>query len=128
MAIAIVLFLIVVGSVVFHVVTPWWITPLASNWNRMDDTLAITVVICGIFFVAINLFVVYVLWRYRHREGQRAAYEPENHRLERWLIGVSLLARLTPFATGAMYLSDLGFFVSTTLLGLFLATRSLARR
>lgn len=48
--------------------------------------------------------------------------------LERWLIGVSLLARLTPFATGAMYLSDLGFFVSTTLLGLFLATRSLARR
>ena len=48
--------------------------------------------------------------------------------LERWLIGVSLLARLTPFATGAMYLSDLGFFVSTTLLGLFLATRALARR
>jgi ABC-2 type transport system permease protein len=48
--------------------------------------------------------------------------------LERWLIGVSLLARLTPFAIGAMHLSDLGFFVSTTLLGLFLATRALARR
>jgi len=48
--------------------------------------------------------------------------------LERWLIGLSLLARLTPFATGAMYLSDLGFFVSTTALGLFLATRALARR
>lgn len=48
--------------------------------------------------------------------------------IERVLISVSLLARLTPFATGAMYLSDLGFFVSTTLLGLFLATRALARR
>jgi ABC-2 type transport system permease protein len=48
--------------------------------------------------------------------------------LERVLISVSLLARLTPFVTGAMYLSDLGFFVSTTLLGLFLATRALARR
>ncbi len=48
--------------------------------------------------------------------------------LERVLISLSLLARLTPFATGAMYLSDLGFFVSTTLLGLFLATRALARR
>jgi len=47
---------------------------------------------------------------------------------ERVLIGLSLLARLTPFAAGAMYLSDLGFFVSTTLLGLFLATRALARR
>ena len=47
---------------------------------------------------------------------------------ERVLINLSLLARLTPFAIGAMYLSDLGFFVSTTLLGLFLATRALARR
>jgi ABC-2 type transport system permease protein len=48
--------------------------------------------------------------------------------LERVLIGLSLLARLTPFATGAMYVSDLGFFLSTTVLGLFLATRALARR
>ncbi|HKC43085.1 MAG TPA: ABC transporter permease subunit [Burkholderiales bacterium] len=48
--------------------------------------------------------------------------------LERWLIGLSLLARFTPFATGAMYLSDLGFFMTTTALGLFLATRALGRR
>ena len=48
--------------------------------------------------------------------------------VERWLIGLSLLARLTPFVTGAMYLSDFGFFVTATALGLFLATRALARR
>ncbi len=48
--------------------------------------------------------------------------------LERILISVSLLARFTPFATGAMYTSDFGFFVSTTLLALFLAMRALARR
>ncbi len=48
--------------------------------------------------------------------------------LERWLIGLSLLARLTPFVTGAMYLSDLGFFLTATALGLVLATRALARR
>ena len=48
--------------------------------------------------------------------------------LERILISLSLLARFTPFATGAMYTSDLGFFVSATLLGLFLAERALARR
>jgi len=40
----------------------------------------------------------------------------------------SLLARFTPFATGALYLSDAGFFVTVTLLGLFLAVRALARR
>ena len=48
--------------------------------------------------------------------------------LERVFISLSLLARFTPFATGAMYTSDAGFFVSTTLLALFIAMRALARR
>jgi len=48
--------------------------------------------------------------------------------LERIFISLSLLARFTPFATGAMYTSDAGFFISTTLLALFIAMRALARR
>jgi ABC-2 type transport system permease protein len=44
------------------------------------------------------------------------------------VLSVSLLAHFTPFATGAMYLSDVGFFVSLILLGLFLSVRALARR
>lgn len=40
----------------------------------------------------------------------------------------SLLAHFTPFATGALYLSDLGFFIALTLFGLFLSLRSLERR
>ena len=73
MIMAIVLAIIVVASVLFHFVNPWWLTPLASNWKSMDDTLTITLVITGLFFVAINLFVVYTLVRFRHREGMRAA-------------------------------------------------------
>jgi ABC-2 type transport system permease protein len=48
--------------------------------------------------------------------------------LQRVFISLSLLARFTPFATGAMYTSDAGFFISTTLLALFVAIRALARR
>jgi ABC-2 type transport system permease protein len=44
------------------------------------------------------------------------------------VLSVSLLAHFTPFATGALYLSDVGFFVSLILLGLFLSVRALARR
>jgi ABC-2 type transport system permease protein len=44
------------------------------------------------------------------------------------VLSVSLLARFTPFATGAMYFSDVGFFVSLILLGLFLSVQALARR
>lgn len=100
MLIAIALLLIVAASVIFHLVTPWWLTPLASNWKSMDDTLTITVVVTGIFFVAINLFVVYTLWRFRHRAGARASYEPENKRVERWLIGVTTVGIVALLAPG----------------------------
>ena len=100
MAIAIVLLLLVVGSVAFHLLTPWTLTPLASNWEQMDHTLSITIGVTGLFFVVINLFVVYTLWRFRHRAGARAAYEPENKRLERWLIGVTTLGIIGLLAPG----------------------------
>jgi ABC-2 type transport system permease protein len=48
--------------------------------------------------------------------------------IDNWFLGLSLLARFTPFAVGAMYTSDFGFFLSITLLGLFLTVRALARR
>jgi len=44
------------------------------------------------------------------------------------VLSVSLLAHFTPFASGAMYLSDVSFFISLILLGLFLSVRALARR
>ena len=99
MAMAVALILIVVASVLFHFFSPWWATPLASNWRQMDDTLTITLIITGIFFVVINLFIVYTLLRFRHREGRQAAYKPENHKLERWLIiatSVAIMGLLAP--------------------------------
>ena len=48
--------------------------------------------------------------------------------IDNWVLGLSLLARYTPFAVGAMYASDFGFFLGVILLGLFLTVRALARR
>lgn len=99
MGIAIALLLIVVGSVLFHVLSPWWWTPIASNWQYIDDTIVVTFWITGIVFVAIVLFLAYCLFRFRHRPGQKAAYEPENKRLEWWLTvvtGVGVAAMLAP--------------------------------
>lgn len=50
------------------------------------------------------------------------------HPVDNWILGLSLLARFTPFAVGAMYASDAGFFLVLTLLGLFLTVRALVRR
>ncbi|WP_137896509.1 cytochrome c oxidase subunit II [Ramlibacter sp. 2FC] len=100
MAIAIALVVIVAASVLFHFVNPWWAPPLASNWRQMDDTMTITLVMTGLFFVGVNLFVVYTLLRFRHRAGQRAAYQPENRRLERWLTGLTTLGIMALLAPG----------------------------
>lgn len=85
MAIALVLVLIVVGSVLFHFLSPWWWTPIASNWDYIDNTIIISFWITGVVFAAVVLFMAYCVFRFRHREGNRAAYEPENKRLESWL-------------------------------------------
>lgn len=99
MALAIVLMALIAAAVLFHFLSPWWLTPLASNWKLIDDTLLITLVITGGVFIAINLFIAYCLMRFRQREGHRAAHDPENKKLEWWLTGltaVGIIAMLTP--------------------------------
>jgi cytochrome c oxidase subunit II len=99
MAFALVLVLVVVGSVLFHVLSPWWWTPIASNWGYIDATLVITFWITGAVFAAVVLFMAYCVLRFRHREGNRAHYEPENKRLESWLTigtGIGVAAMLAP--------------------------------
>ena len=87
--VAFVVFLLTVGSVVFHFVSPWWWTPIASNWGYIDDTIILTFWITGTVFVACCLFIAYCVLRYHHRRGRRAEYEPENKKLEWWLIGLT---------------------------------------
>ena len=82
---AMIMVLVAVGSVVFHVLSPWWWTPIASNWGYIDSTLIITFWITGAVFVAVVLFMAYCVFRFRHGKGARPHYEPENKRLEWWL-------------------------------------------
>ena len=99
MALAIALILITVGAVAFHFVSPWWLTPLASNWQQMDDALQITLVITAVAFVLVNLFMAYAVIRFRHRDGVRASSVHHNRKLEWWLIGatsVGIVAMLAP--------------------------------
>jgi cytochrome c oxidase subunit 2 len=99
MPLAIALIVLVVGSLVFHFLSPWTFTPIASNWGMIDYTVDITFVVTGAVFVAVNLFMAYAIIRYRYRKGATAKYQPENKKLEVWLtvlttIGVA--AMLTP--------------------------------
>ena len=99
MLVAFILVLVALGSVLFHFLSPWWWTPIASNWSYIDNTLIITFWITGVVFTAVVLFTAYCVFRFRHRKGIRVAYEPENKKLEWWLTivtGVGVAAMLAP--------------------------------
>jgi cytochrome c oxidase subunit 2 len=99
MAIAIALIVLALGSVLFHFFSPWYFTPIASNWDTIDTTIEITFWVTGIVFVAISLFMACAVIRYRHRAGGRATYQPENRKLEWWLLvltGSGVAAMLAP--------------------------------
>lgn len=85
MPVAVLLIVLVVGSLIFHFLSPWTFTPLASNWGQIDNTIFITFLVTGFVFVAVNLFMAYCIIRYRARKGQKAVYDPENNKLETWL-------------------------------------------
>ena len=82
MFVAIVLILITLASIIFHFWSPWWWTPVASNWGNIDSTILLTFWVTGAVFVAICLFMAYCVWQYRYRPERKAEYKPEDKKLE----------------------------------------------
>ncbi|KGJ96502.1 cytochrome c oxidase subunit II [Thalassotalea sp. ND16A] len=96
MAIVIVILLLVLATVLFHVFSPWWFTPIASNWSSIDNTIDITLWITGIVFILVNLFLAYAVYRFRYQKHRKADYEPENKKLE------AILTIITTIGVAAM--------------------------
>jgi cytochrome c oxidase subunit 2 len=100
MAVVLVLIVVAVASVLFHLLSPWWWTPIASNWQYIDNTITITFWITGFVFTAVVLFVAYCVFRFRHKPGSRAHYEPENRKLEFWLATITAIGVVAMLAPG----------------------------
>ena len=100
MFVAIIFSLIIVASVVFHIWSPWWWTPVASNWGNIDTTIELTFWITGTVFVAVCLFMSYCVWRYRYRPDRKAEYKPEDKKLEFRLTALTALGVIALLAPG----------------------------
>ena len=99
MFVAVIFAIIIIASIIFHFWSPWWWTPVASNWGNIDGTIILTFWVTGGVFVAICLFMAYCVWRYRYRPDRRAEYEPENKKLEwrlTWLTSLGVAVLLAP--------------------------------
>ncbi|MFY9628551.1 MAG: cytochrome c oxidase subunit II [Methylocystis sp.] len=102
MRVALAMVLVVAASLIFHFASPWRATPIASNWGFIDNMIALTFWITGAGFVAVVLFMAYCLYRFRHQPGRRAAYEPENQKLEAWLAVITTIAVVVLLAPGLL--------------------------
>ena len=99
MFVAIIFALIIVASIIFHFWSPWWWTPVASNWGNIDDTIVLSFWVTGAVFVAVCLFMAYCDWAYRYRPDRKAEYKPEDKKLEfrlTWLTALGVAALLAP--------------------------------
>ena len=106
MAFAIALIVLIIGSVLFHVLSPWYLTELASNWSRIDLTIDITFWVTGFVFVVVNSFMAYCIIKFRYSERKRAAYQPENKKLEIWLTAVTAIGVAAMLAPGLIVWAD----------------------
>ena len=106
MAIAIGLLVLLAFTVIFHFISPWWFTPIASNWSSMDDTIVLTFWVTGLVFIAITIFMIYCVIKYRHSENKKAAYEPEHRGLEAWLVILTTIGVIILLAPGLKVWND----------------------
>jgi len=103
----VILFLaVVVGTVLFHILSPWWFTPLASNWSSIDNAILITFWVTGFVFVALGLFLVYCLWNYQYKKNRKVEYKPEDKKLEAILVVVSAIGVIALLAPGLSVWND----------------------
>ncbi|HJL81501.1 MAG TPA: cytochrome-c oxidase, partial [Gammaproteobacteria bacterium] len=100
MAFVIIAAVIVVGTVLFNLVTPWWFTPLASNWGSLDQTIIISLWITGVAFVLVSAFILYCVVKFRYSEDRRSSYEPENQKLELQLTVITTIGVIILLAPG----------------------------
>ena len=100
MTLAVVILLLVIGSVWFHFASPWWFTELAADWGSIDFTILVTFIVTGIVFVLVNLFLAYCVYKFRQKPGHKAVYEPENHKLEVTLSVITTIGVIAMLAPG----------------------------
>jgi cytochrome c oxidase subunit 2 len=65
MAIAVGILLLVIITVLFHFLSPWWFTPLAADWSSIDLMVDITFWVTGVVFIALNGFLIWVIIKYQ---------------------------------------------------------------
>src|SRR5919202_2112264 len=84
-ALAVVIWLFTLASVVLFFSGWWFPTTITEHWPRIDQQFLITIAVVGIAFVAAQIGLGWMIWRYganSQNKDERALYTHGNNRLE----------------------------------------------
>ncbi|TBH20462.1 cytochrome-c oxidase [Thermus thermamylovorans] len=98
------LVLMVVGAIGLALLRPWWFAPLASNWGSIDQIILLSLLLTGLAYAAVNLFLAYCIHRYHKGPAE---YIPEEPTLERRLIWITTLGIVVLLAPGLYFYAHL---------------------
>jgi cytochrome c oxidase subunit 2 len=78
----------------------WWLPHnVASYGGDVDYLFYVILGLTGFFFILTEALLVYAMWRYAHKDGQKAQYVHGNHRLELlWTVVPAALLVFIAFA------------------------------
>ncbi|MBZ5552655.1 MAG: cytochrome c oxidase subunit II [Acidobacteriia bacterium] len=82
LAIALVLVLLCVVSVIMFSGHYWWFPPLISTYTGYDKQFMLTLIIVAVVFILAQLALGYFVWKYRDRAGRKARYVEGNNTME----------------------------------------------
>lgn len=106
MFIGIMVLVVLFGTVIFHFMSPWGLTEIASDWGFIDTTIDITFWVTGVVFILVLLFLAYFVVKYKYQPDRRSEYEPENKKLETWLTVLTTVAVAALLAPGLLAWKD----------------------
>jgi cytochrome c oxidase subunit 2 len=84
-ALAVIIWLLTIASVVLFFSGWWFPTTITEHGPRIDQQFLITIIVVGIAFVAAQIGLGYMIWRYgssSRNKDERALYTHGNNRLE----------------------------------------------
>jgi cytochrome c oxidase subunit 2 len=91
---------VLVAVSTFYFARPW-LPHLMSDRGRIDSAIWWSLLVTGLVFIATNLALAWLSWRYQDREGARADHWHDNPRLE-WTWTVATAAIMFVFMFNAL--------------------------
>ncbi len=98
---AIAIWLVAISVVALFAQSKWWLPEAVSTHSEaIDRQFKLTMAIIGVAFLLVHAALGFVVWRYRAKDGERAAHSTGDARIEIFLAAITAVIFIALAITG----------------------------